>query len=143
MLQKSLPTTKIYNHRSQCVLFIGMRSITLQGTTIGDNVIIGAGSVVFGKVESNSVYAGNPARKICSLDEHRDKLAKRFPGYAAAYAKGFQIKNNRLLTNEEMVIYSTLISGCEDDYNGVNKEILKDSKKYGSVQELMEMNMEE
>ena len=41
------------------------------------------------------------------------------------------------------MIYSTLISGCEDAYNGVNKEILKDSKKYESVQELMEMNMEE
>ena len=96
--------------------------------------------MVSGKVESNSVYAGNPARKICSLDEHKDKLAKRFPGYAAAYAKGFQIKNNRLPTNEEMVIYSTLISGCEDAYDGVNKEILK---KYKSVQELIEMNMEE
>lgn len=124
-------------------VFIGMRSIILQGTTIGDNVIIGAGSVVSGKVESNSVYAGNPARKICSLNEHKDKLAKRFPGYAAAYAKGFQIKNNRLPTNEEMVIYSTLISGCEDAYNGVNKEILKNFKKYKSVQELIEMNMEE
>ena len=41
------------------------------------------------------------------------------------------------------MIYSTLISGCEDAYNGVNKEILKNFKKYKSVQELIEMNMEE
>lgn len=34
----------------------------LAGTVIEDNVIIGAGAVVSGKVEKNSVYAGNPAK---------------------------------------------------------------------------------
>ena len=43
-------------------VFIGMNSIILKNTSIGDNVIIGAGSVVSGKIECNSVYVGNPAR---------------------------------------------------------------------------------
>ena len=124
-------------------VFIGMRSIILQGTNIGDNVIIGAGSVVSGKVESNSVYAGNPAKKICSLEEHKNKLAKRFPKSAAAYAKGFQMTHGRIPTNEEMVIYSSLISGYEDSYNGINKNVLQKFKKYKSVEELMETNLEE
>ena len=54
-------------------VFIGMRSIVLMGTTIGNNVIIGAGSVVSGNLESNSVYAGNPAIKIMSLEEFYTK----------------------------------------------------------------------
>lgn len=62
MLQNTAMTT-IGNN-----VFIGMNSIILMGATIGDNVIIGAGAVVSGKVESNSVYAGNPAKRICSLD---------------------------------------------------------------------------
>ena len=121
-------------------MFIGMRSIILQGANIGDNVIIGAGSVVSGKVESNSVYAGNPAKKICSLEEHKNKLAKRFPKSAAAYAKGFQMTHGRIPTNEEMVIYSTMIEGFENAYNGINKEVLKDIPKYKSVEELLEHN---
>jgi acetyltransferase-like isoleucine patch superfamily enzyme len=43
-------------------------SIILPGTVIGNNVIIGANSVVKGNIESNSLYAGSPARllkKIC------------------------------------------------------------------------------
>ena len=49
--------------------FIGMRTILLPGTDIGDNVIIGAGSVVKGKVPSNVVVAGNPAKILCSTDD--------------------------------------------------------------------------
>ena len=43
---------------------------------IGNNVFIGANSVVCDDIPSNSVYAGNPAKYICSFDEfskkHRD-----------------------------------------------------------------------
>ena len=44
--------------------FIGCRSILLPGVTIGDNSIIGAGSVVTKDVPSGEVWAGNPARFI-------------------------------------------------------------------------------
>lgn len=49
--------------------FIGMRTTILPGTTIGDNVIVGAGSIVKGDYPSNVVIAGNPAKIICSTDE--------------------------------------------------------------------------
>lgn len=54
-------------------VFIGANSIVLCNTRIGDNVIIGAGSVVTKDIPSNSVYAGNPARFICSFDEYKEK----------------------------------------------------------------------
>ena len=55
-----------------CV-YIGMKAIILRGVKIGDNVIIGAGSVVTKDCESNSVYVGNPARRISSIEEYYKK----------------------------------------------------------------------
>jgi maltose O-acetyltransferase len=54
-------------------VFIGLKSIILCDTRIGDNVIVGAGSVVCKDIPSNEVWAGNPARRICSLDEYKAK----------------------------------------------------------------------
>lgn len=53
--------------------FIGIRSIILPGTTIGDNVIVGAGSVVKGVFPDNVVIAGNPAKVLCTTDEWAKK----------------------------------------------------------------------
>lgn len=58
-------------------VFLGMNSTILKGSSIGDNVIIGAGSLVSGKCESNSVYVGNPARRLCSLEEFYKKSASK------------------------------------------------------------------
>ena len=42
-------------------VWIGRGSIILPGTVIEDNVVIGANSLVKGRCETNSLYAGNPA----------------------------------------------------------------------------------
>ena len=49
--------------------FIGARAILLPGTTIGSNVIIGAGAVVKGVVPSGTIWAGSPARQIGTIEE--------------------------------------------------------------------------
>lgn len=49
--------------------FIGARVTLLPGTEIGENCIIGAGSVVKGKIPSNSIVIGNPAKIICNTRE--------------------------------------------------------------------------
>ena len=58
-------------------VFIGMNTIILKNTKIGDNVIIGAGSIVSGELESNSVWCGNPAKKVMTLEEYNQKLINR------------------------------------------------------------------
>lgn len=45
-------------------VWIGSNSTILPGITIGDNAVVGAGSVVTHDVKSMTVAAGNPARKI-------------------------------------------------------------------------------
>lgn len=45
-------------------VWIGGHSVVVGGVKIGDNSIIAAGSVVIRDVPENSVFAGNPAKKI-------------------------------------------------------------------------------
>lgn len=47
--------------------FIGANSIILKGTKLGNNVIVGAGSVVHGEWPDNCIIAGNPAKLIKQL----------------------------------------------------------------------------
>ena len=48
--------------------FIGAGCYILKGVTIGEHSVIGAGSVVTKDVPDNEVWAGNPAKKIRSLE---------------------------------------------------------------------------
>ena len=49
-------------------MWIGGNVVVLPGVTIGDNVVIGAGSVVNKDIPSNSVAVGNPCKVIKSLE---------------------------------------------------------------------------
>ncbi len=48
-------------------VFIGVNSIILKGTKLGDNCVVGAGSVVSGVFPANVIVAGNPAKVIRNL----------------------------------------------------------------------------
>ena len=54
-------------------VFIGMKATILKGTTIGDNVIIGANSLVNRDVPDNCVFAGNPGKFIMTIEEYYKK----------------------------------------------------------------------
>lgn len=56
-------------------VFVGAGSIILPNVTIGDNVIIGAGSVVSKNIPSGSVAVGSPIRVIGSYDAYMDKCS--------------------------------------------------------------------
>lgn len=66
-------------------VFVGMRAMILKNTTIGNNCIIGAGSIVRGVVPDNSVVAGNPAQAVMTIDE----LYRRYKAREVSEAKDF------------------------------------------------------
>lgn len=50
--------------------WLGAGVIVLPGVTIGDNTVIGAGSVVTKDIPSNVVAVGNPCRVLREINEH-------------------------------------------------------------------------
>lgn len=50
--------------------WIGAGAIILPGVTIGDQVVVGAGSVVTKDLPSNVVAVGNPCRMVREINEH-------------------------------------------------------------------------
>lgn len=51
-------------------VYFGTNVIILKGVSIGDNCIIGAGSLVNRSIPEGSVAAGVPCKVICSLDDY-------------------------------------------------------------------------
>lgn len=58
-------------------VWLGMNVMVLKGVTIGENTIIGAGSVVTKDIPANVVAAGNPCKVIKPLKE---SVVKNFKG---------------------------------------------------------------
>lgn len=83
-------------------VFVGMNSIILMGSKIGNNTIIGAGSVVSGKFEDDVVIAGNPARVIMTLDKYYESKINTQLEDSYNYIDHFFSFYRRLPTIKEM-----------------------------------------
>ena len=117
------------------------------GSRIGDNVIVGANSVVCGKLEPNSVYAGCPAKKVSSLDSFFKKNQERFEKSAYFYIKRFSEINKRLPNLNELHVYTILFKGGsiasafnKPKYLVDNINKTASNKKYDSVSEFLLFN---
>lgn len=54
-------------------VYIGNNSLVMPGVTIGDNCLVGAGSVVSKSVPAGMVVAGVPAKIICTVEEYCER----------------------------------------------------------------------
>lgn len=61
--------------------FIGMKSMVMPNVEIGPNAIVGAGSLVTKNVPEGCVFAGVPARYICTVKEYADKCLEQNLNY--------------------------------------------------------------
>lgn len=84
----ALHYTKIAETKIGNNVFIGAGSIILPGVTIGNDVVIGAGSVVTKDVADNTVVAGNPAKVMSTyadfIEKHK-KLMEDAPCFSEEY----------------------------------------------------------
>ena len=58
-------------------VFVGINSILLPNINIGDNCIIGAGSIVTRDVPSNTIAVGSPAKVTKTTDKHFNSIKDR------------------------------------------------------------------
>lgn len=74
-------------------VLIGMGAIVMDKAVIGSGSIIGAGAVVLQgtRVPPNSIYVGNPAKKVKDVGntgfEEIQRIAGNYPKYASWYKK--------------------------------------------------------
>ena len=54
-------------------VYIWMNATIIAGASIGNNVVIGANSLVSGKIPDNCVCVGNPARVLYSLEKYHER----------------------------------------------------------------------
>ena len=78
LFRDKLPGSSRFGNRFGPILihdnsFIATNSIILPGITIGPDSIVGAGSVVSKDVPPGMVYAGVPARPICTLENYVER----------------------------------------------------------------------
>jgi carbonic anhydrase/acetyltransferase-like protein (isoleucine patch superfamily) len=76
-------------------VWFGQNCTVLKGVTIGDNCIIGFGSVITKNIPPNSVAVGVPARVICTIEEYYEKRKKQYVEEAIDYAKSVKERLNR------------------------------------------------
>lgn len=113
-------------------VFIGMHSVILMGAHIGNNVIVGAGSVVHGVIPDDVVVAGNPARVICTLEEHLQKRRNRTADEALMVARSYIDRYGKKPSEYEMRHFKELFGG------DVNSE-----KKWNSFEDFLKEAIEE
>ena len=99
-------------------VFVEYQAVILKGTTIGDNCIIGARAVVKGNIPSNTVWAGIPARQICTLDDYYNRRLDSEIKDAKYRRNHIRYKYNREPTIQEMAFFGFLfLERTEDNYN--------------------------
>ena len=56
-------------------VFLGMNTIVLKGVTIGENSIVGAGSLVVKDIPANEIWGGSPAKFIKKIEVNTPSMA--------------------------------------------------------------------
>lgn len=135
---------KIYGKSKKTVIgnnvFLGWGCTVLAGTIIEDNVIIGAGAVVSGRVEKNSVYAGNPAKKIMSISEYRKKIICKQKDEAFNIYKSYRDRFNKI---PDINVFQEYFYLFTNDYDKLTDRLKNKLSEENIMRETFENNVTE
>lgn len=85
----------IHGAKLESNVLVGMGAIVMDHVVVGENSIIGAGSLVLEgtQIEPGSIYAGVPAKRIKSVNELQTKeMIEKIANNYIMYAKWFEEK---------------------------------------------------
>lgn len=89
-------------------VFVGANTTILANCHIGSNCIIGAGTLVNKSLESGYVYAGVPAKKICTFEDFIEKRKRQ-----VRYPKEFHRKGDSVGTEFANWMWSDFEDRCK------------------------------
>ncbi len=121
-------------------VFIGMNAIILKNVKIGDNVIIGAGSIVTHDCDDNYVYAGNPAKKIMTVNEYHEKRKKNEIKDARIVVKKYFDRYGKLPDEKVLREFVFVFNGGKKKFSNIVDEVLEDSGHYKLCKQALEKN---
>ena len=91
--KKHLGFTKIGRVNIGNNVFIGAHTVVMPGVSIGDNSIVGANSTVVEDIPEGMVFAGCPAKSICTTEQYLEKERNRMKK-AIIYDEGWTLRKN-------------------------------------------------
>lgn len=106
-------------------VFMGADVTLLRNTKIGDNVIIGAGSLVTSEIPSNSVAVGRPAKVVMSIEEFYQKRKGLQLSEAENLFKSYYDRYHTIPKKEVFREYFFLFEGKYEDLSDSLKDVLK------------------
>lgn len=120
-------------------VYIGREVCILKGTQIGNNVIIGAKSLVNKDIPSNCIAAGVPARKIMNLDEYFAKRKTEYIKEAKEYAYSIYEVFKRLPQQEDFFEFFPLflerdMKAIEEFNKKLRLKMKKDNRRVPTLQ---------
>ncbi len=119
-------------------IYFGRDVTILKGVSIGDNCIIGLGSVVTKDIPSNSVAVGAPCRVVCSIEDYYEK--RKNAQVVEAIELGVSIIENLsrqpritdfkeewvlFLTQSDMQMYPEIFPAVNMRIKGIEEEFYK------------------
>jgi maltose O-acetyltransferase len=105
--------TRVARVRIGARVFVGAHAIVLPGVTIGDDAVVGAGSLVRHDVPPGTVVAGNPARPLGSTEAYAERHRARMAGRPRWPKRGW-----------------TVAGGIDDARKREMREALRDGEAY-------------
>ncbi len=134
-------------------VFIGINATILMGTTIGNDCIIGANSVVKGDFPDGVVIAGNPAKVIMTVEDYYKRNEEKWVENAKRCALAIYKNVGRKPTVREMHDgyfwlymphtqksiddYKNFFELTADDYDDICKEFLNSKPIYNSFDDFL------